>query len=159
MAITRQLTLRDDPVEEYDVQFNRNVDAVDTRGVYVQNDTSNDTKALVSRDANDNMTFADGLVQFTRKLVDQLLEALEISTVGTTYTNTISSGRVTQELWKVTAGSINLKSIDYTYTGSKVTTEVRKVFLNDGSTIIGQVTLTYTYTGNIVSGIAQVRNV
>ena len=42
-------------------ELNPNEDAVSVRGVFVQNDTSDDTAAFMSRDALDNMTFVDGV--------------------------------------------------------------------------------------------------
>lgn len=58
MALIRTLPEKDS-VEGYEEPFNRNADAVDVRGVYVQNDTSNDAAVLVDRDASDNLTFTD----------------------------------------------------------------------------------------------------
>ena len=78
---------------------------------------------------------------------------------GTTYSNTITAGQVTQEVWKRTAGLTNLKTIDYTYTAGKVDTEVRKVYASDGATIVAQMTLTYSYTGPTVTGIVTTRDV
>lgn len=79
--------------------------------------------------------------------------------IGTTYTNTKVGSQITQEKWAKTAGGANIKTIDYTYTGNKVTTEVRKVFATNGVTIIAQVTITYSYTGSTVTGETIVRNV
>ena len=158
MSIIRVKMDKDSP-EGFEIEANPNSDALDTRGVYIQNDTSNDAVVFVSRDVNDHMTYIDGKTPLTRKLVDQLLEAFEISSVGITYSNTISNNQVTQEVWKITAGSLNLKTIDYTRTNNNVTTEVRKVYASNGSTVIGQVTLTNTYTGNNLTGTVQVRNI
>lgn len=60
MAITRTLPEKDS-TEGYETQFDRNTDAADVRGVYVQNDTSNDANVLVTRDASDNLLFTDGV--------------------------------------------------------------------------------------------------
>jgi hypothetical protein len=76
-----------------------------------------------------------------------------------TYSRTIVGGKTTQEKWELTASSTQVKTIDYTYSGSKVTTEVRKVYADDGSTIQGQLTLSYIYSGSAVSSIGYVRNV
>jgi hypothetical protein len=79
---------------------------------------------------------------------------------GVTYSNTRSGSLITQELWINTGNSRAIREVDYTYTGSKVTTEVRKVFsAADGTTVIAQVTLTYSYTGSSVTGTTIVRNV
>jgi hypothetical protein len=111
------------------------------------------------RSGND-ARFADKKNTVPATLTDLLgLLETEPASPGTTYSNTIVSGKVTQEVWRRTADASLLKSIDYTYTGGKVTTEVRKVFATDGVTIIAQVTLTYTYTGSSVTGIVTVRDV
>jgi hypothetical protein len=81
------------------------------------------------------------------------------TTPGTTYTNTYSAGKITQEVWKRTAGLTNIRTIDYTYTGGSVTTEVVKVFATDGTTIVAQTTRTYTYTTGKLTGEVMVRNV
>jgi hypothetical protein len=83
----------------------------------------------------------------------------EPDSLNNTYSNTITGGKVTQEKWIRTVGATNIKTIDYTYTGSKVTTEVRKVYATDGTTIIAQMTLTYTYTVSTVTGIVSTRDV
>lgn len=80
--------------------------------------------------------------------------------IGTTYSNTKVGNKITQEKWVQTVGAFTIKTIDYTYTGNKVTTEVRKVFdAATGLVIIAQVTITYSYTGSTVTGETVVRNV
>lgn len=88
----------------------------------------------------------------------ELLDNEPVAT-GTTYSVTRSGSRVTQETWKNTLSTNNIKTIVYTYTGNKVTTEVRTVYATDGVTIIAQATLTYSYTGSTVTGDTTVRNV
>jgi hypothetical protein len=83
----------------------------------------------------------------------------EPDSLNNTYSNTTSGGKVTQEVWIRTAGATNIKVIAYTYTGPKVTTEVRKVYALDGTTIIAQTTMTYSYTGSVVTGIVVTRDV
>jgi len=100
----------------------------------------------------------DGIGVFDPRLGDLFLDS-EPTTPGTTWSTTVSGGKVTQEKWVRTAGATNLKTIDYTYTGNKVTTEVRKVFAEDGTTVVAQNTLSYSYTGNVVSGIVATRDV
>lgn len=106
--------------------------------------------------------FADKKNTVPATLTDLLgLLETEPASPGTTYSNTIAGGKVTQEVWRRTADNTLLKTIDYTYTlgTPKVSTEVRKVYAVDGITIIAQVTMTYSYTGSQVTGIATVRNV
>lgn len=88
-------------------------------------------------------------------------ELLDNEPVGTgvTYVVTRSGNQVTQETWTNTATTKTIKTIAYTYTGTKVTQEVRTVYATDGLTIIAQATITYSYTGNTVTGDTTVRNV
>jgi len=65
MPINRVDLDYDNPTEGYEQGSNRNADAADMRGYYIQNDTSNDTNVLVSRDASDNMTFTDPVLGST----------------------------------------------------------------------------------------------
>lgn len=78
--------------------------------------------------------------------------------IDCTYTPTYAGLLITVETW-VRNDSTNIKTIDYTYAVGKVTTEVRKVFALDGTTIVAQLTWTYVYTGNIVTSATMVRNV
>jgi hypothetical protein len=167
MAIVRTLPEKDSS-EGYETQFDRNSDAADVRGVYVQNDTSNDTNVLVSRDASNNLTFTD--VNAGTKTLSQLsgvpyieflLDNEPIAETGATdaaYSTTYSGNNITNETWKRN-DTTNIKTIDYTYTGNKVTTEVRKVYAANGTTIVAQVTWTYTYTGNNLTSATMIRNV
>jgi hypothetical protein len=79
--------------------------------------------------------------------------------LGSTASWTVVAGKITKETWTLTATSLTLKTTDYTYTGNKVTTEVRKVFAADGVTVGAQETITYTYVGNSVNTETRVRNV
>jgi hypothetical protein len=75
VAIVRVLPFgKEDGTEGYDQQFNNNQDAVDVRGVFLQNDTSNDAAVLITRDnaSPSNMTFADGVVSGTKTLLQLL---------------------------------------------------------------------------------------
>lgn len=76
-----------------------------------------------------------------------------------TYDITRSGGQVTQERWRRTSDSSNLKTIDYTYVGGRVSTEVRKVYASDGTTVLAQITVTYSYSGGTVTGATVVRDV
>lgn len=53
-------------------EINPNDDGVDCRSVFLQNDTSEDSTVELSRDASDNMTFADGVVAGVKTLSDLL---------------------------------------------------------------------------------------
>jgi len=88
---------------------------------------------------------------------DVLLE-IEPPSPSTTYANTFSGNTVTQERWRRLDATL-IKTIDYTYTSQKVTTEVRKIFAADGTTITAQLTIVYTYTGNTVTSATRTRNI
>jgi hypothetical protein len=166
VSITRRVFEVRDPGEGYIEDDARNTDAPDVRGVYIQNDSSNDSNVVVSRDASNNMTLTDpnagtvilqNIIAYNQFLLDNEPIA-ETGTVDAAYTTTITSGKVTKETWKRN-DTTNVKTIDYTYSGSKVATEVRKVFAADGTTVVAQVTWTYTYTGSTVSSASMTRDV
>ena len=75
------------------------------------------------------------------------------------YDPTYSGSVVTLEEWSDTATTNLIKSIAYTYTGGKVSTEITTVFAADGITVLAQKTTTYTYSGSRVSGSATTRDV
>lgn len=173
MAIVRTLPQKDNSSEGYEEPFSRNADAVDVRGVYVQNDTSNDASVLITRDASDNLTFTDPVLGTSKTLTqlaaassgvaynDFLLDNEPIAETGTndaSYTPTYVGINVTKEEWKRNDNTL-VKSIDYTYSGINVTTEVRKVFAANGTTIVAQVTWTYSYTGVNITSATMVRDV
>jgi hypothetical protein len=93
--------------------------------------------------------------------IEFLLDCDPIDETGATdssYTATYSGNYISLEEWKRNDTTL-LKSIAYTYTGNKLTTEVRKVFAADGTTIVAQVTWSYTYTGNKLTSASMIRNV
>ena len=61
-----------DEQELYPQSIDQNEDAMDARGVTLQNDTSDDDAVVLSRDASNNMTFKDGVVSGTKTLSDLL---------------------------------------------------------------------------------------
>jgi hypothetical protein len=118
-----------------------------------------DQLIFMDRSGND-LRLADKKNTVPATLTDLIgLLETEPANPGSTYSVTRVGGVVTQEKWVRTADGSNLKTLDYTYTSGKLTTEVRKVYATDGVTIIAQVTMTYTYSGSLVIGIATVRNV
>lgn len=107
-----------------------------------------------------NITSANHLQQVITDLSNHDLLDNEPVGTGTTYSNTRSGNKVTQEKWVQTANSRKIRTVDYTYSGNQVTTEVRTVYAAaDGTTILAQATITYAYTGNTVTGETIVRNV
>lgn len=107
-----------------------------------------------------NISQANELQQLVTDISNHDLLDNEPVGTGVTYSVTRSGSQVTQEKWVNTGNSRVIRQIDYTYSGSKVSTEVRKVFsVANGTTVIAQATLTYTYSGNTVTGGTTVRNV
>jgi hypothetical protein len=90
--------------------------------------------------------------------IDFLLDN-EPDALGTNYAITYNTGTVTNEAWQRTSNSTNIKTIDYTYNTGLLSQEVRKVYAGDGTTIIGQVTITYSYTSGSLTSATYVRNV
>lgn len=88
---------------------------------------------------------------------DFLLDS-EPMTPSTTYTATWNGAVITNEAW-YQSGPTLLKNIAYTYTGSLLTQEVRKIFYSDGVTVVAQSTISYTYTNNVISSATYVRNI
>lgn len=104
--------------------------------------------------------YADSVGANTLTLAsNDLLLVAEPPEPNNTYSNTIVGTQVTQEKWVRTSGSARLKQIDYTYTGLQLTTEVRKVYALDGTTIVAELTINYTYTGLSLTGETVVRNI
>ena len=56
--------------DESPTEINPNQDALDAKGLYIQDDTSADDTVLVSRDVSGNMTFKDGVVSGVKTLLD-----------------------------------------------------------------------------------------
>jgi len=90
---------------------------------------------------------------------DDLLLETDIPIPNNTYSNIINDGKVTSEIWVRTSDSSNIKRIDYTYDGAKVTNEVRKIYFTDGITITAQLTISYIYNGSVVSSIVVTRDI
>ncbi len=108
------------------------------------------TKKALAR--NSNHTAAALASYLNVSLGSELLLIGEPTAVNTTYSNTLSGSLPTQEVWRRTADSTLIKTIDYTYNTGKLATEVRKVYAADGTTIIAQLSFTYSYTGSNITG-------
>lgn len=90
--------------------------------------------------------------------IDQLLESDPVS-VGVSYSVTYSAGAVSFERWARTVGGTTYKRIDYVYTAGLLTGEIRKIFASDGSTVVGQLTVSYSYASGLLAGSTQTRDV
>lgn len=147
-------------------------DAIEAAGIYLQDASNRDEAVWIERNGS-NMRFFDvanpggySLTQlatggagitYNEFLLDNEPTA-ETGATDCTYTPTYSGIFVSKEEWKRNDTTL-VKSIDYTYTGISVTSEVRKVFAADGTTIVAQVTWTHSYTGINLTGSTMVRNV
>ena len=89
---------------------------------------------------------------------DLLLET-DPAKPNNTYTNTIVSGKVVQEKWNEIGSNHLIKTIDYTYNGSVIVTEVRKVYDAPGTTILAQITKSYVVSNNTVISVTTTRDV
>ncbi len=172
MPITRRRPSVEDTNEGFERELDRNTEALEARRYYVQNDVSDDETVYVDRDASNNLILVDPLagsktltqlsaassgVTYSEFLLDNEPTA-ETGTTDCTYTPTYTSGQLTKEEWKRNDATL-VKSIDYTYSSGKVSTEVRKVFASNGTTVVAQVTWSYTYTGALLSSATMNRDV
>jgi hypothetical protein len=151
---------------DYPKPISAQEDAIESAGVYFQDALNRDQNVYVER-AGVDMRFVDQAVPGGRVLVELiryyefLLEndpTAETGAVDSTYTPTYSGITVTKEEWKRNDATL-IKSIDYTYTGVFIDSEVRKVFALDGTTIVAQLTWTYLRSGPFITGGVMVRNV
>ena len=152
--------------DQFPTSMDPTEDFVECAGIVIDDATHIDESTVIWRTADD-MMFKDTnnpggytLTQLAAvgDLINLYLEN-DPPTPGTDYSNTYTGQRVDQEQWKRTSDASLLKQIDYAYTGQKVTTEVRTVYAVNGTTILGQLTITYTYTGQLLTSSAVVRNV
>jgi len=155
-----------DEDDEFPTSLDPHEDFVELRGLVFDTDTVADETTVISRD-EDDLTFKDTnnpsgytLTQLAAvgDLINLYLEC-EPPTPSTDYSNTYTGNRVDQEQWKRNSDASLLKQIDYTYTGARVTQEVRKVFAANGVTVLGQITIVYSYTGQHLTGEAITRDV
>jgi hypothetical protein len=147
-------------------------DAIECAGIYLQDGSNRDETVYVERNGT-SLRFVDGAnpggfslsqlasggtgISYSEFLLENDPTA-ETGATDCTYTPTYSGINITKEEWKRNDTTL-VKSIDYTYTGINVTSEVRKVFASDGTTIVAQVTWTYSYTGINLTGATMIRNV
>lgn len=151
--------------DDFPTALDKNEDFVDARGATIQNDSSNDEKVIVSRDASDNMTFQDGIVSGVKTLTDmlasgtgmseaahkiirQLIHFMEDGPAAGSYREITGTVFPTAFVWWET--SSKLKKIYEklnTWSGVNVTKIVRKIYATDGSTVLATATDTITYSG------------
>jgi hypothetical protein len=93
----------------------------------------------------------------TSQSIDTLLESDPVG-AGMSYSATYSSGIISFEAWLYTSSSLTLKTISYTYSSGLLSTEVRKIYASNGSTLIGQITINYSYASGILQSQTQTRD-
>lgn len=167
MAITRTPPLKNDAVEGYEEDFDPNTDAADVRGVYIQNDTSNDTTVRITRDASDNLVLEDpvsgpfvlstlggGVTETDHRALRQLIHFIDNGPANGfasgAFRENLPSGNpfVTSVTWWTDNTKVD-KIVEklITYTGALATTVQWKIYDTDGSTVLATVTDAITYSG------------
>ena len=157
--------------EPFHKEIDPNEDAIETRGVYIQNDSSTDETVEVSRDASNNLIFKDGVVVGTKTLTDLLsasgitesehedLDTLTHMLAEDCYTEyTYSGSKVTNiDVWDSVSKTTKIRDEAYTYTGNKVNTLTSKQYDGTGS-LLKTLTYTYSYSGSKISSVACVES-
>jgi hypothetical protein len=165
-----RVPLSNNDAEEYEEPINVHREAIAAAAFYIQPSTEGDDHDAVvgiERRNEDHLWLKDAfgsidLCDLRRgnqgNNIDFLLDN-EPPTPDNFYANERVSGKVVRETWSHTESLYLLKSIDYTRVGGKVTQEVRKVFGPDGTTVLGQLTLSYNRTGGRIVGATVDRNI
>lgn len=164
MAINPVTPLKNDSAEGFEEDFDPNNDAVEARGLIVQNDSSSDAAVQVTRDASDNLAFTDPTAG-TKLLKDlptssqhQALRQL-IHFIDNGPANGFASGAYrentpspdpfpTAVIWyddNTKAKKLVEKLI--TYTGPVATQVQWKMYDTDGTTVLATVTDAISYSG------------
>jgi hypothetical protein len=118
--------------------------------------TFKDRENPTAVDLSDLLASSSG-IDYTEFLLDNEPTA-ETGATDCSYTVTRTTGHVTKEEWKRNDTTL-IKSIDYTWVTGQLTTEVRKVFAANGTTILAQVTWTYSYAGGLFTSATMTRDV
>jgi hypothetical protein len=100
---------------------------------------------------------SENVAPLYRIYVDILLSADPV--IASNFTPTYTGNKLTHELWSNPLNSHPIKTVQYTYSSSKLIQEVRTVFAGDGITIWGQITVSYSYSGSRLISETVVRNV
>jgi hypothetical protein len=162
--------LKNDPVEGFEEDFDPNADAIDVRGVHVQNDTSNDATTLLSRDASNNMTFTDsvagsytlaqlaaggsGLTPTQHENLDTLTHGL----VDTGYdVVTYTANKITNlTTWTDNTLVTKVREQQISYIGNKVSQTIEIQYDASGVEVY-RIQEDYTYTGNNFANVTRTR--
>lgn len=159
--------------EPYQKEIDPNEDALETRGVFIQNDSSSDETVSVSRDASNNLIFEDGVVSGVKTLTDLLasggggiteaehedLNTLTHALAENYYAEyTYSTNKIFNiDIWQTISKIIKVRDFVYTYTGNKIATETVKQY-NETGTLLKTLTYTYNYTGSKISNVTCVES-
>lgn len=149
----------------YPTDIRPSEDAVDARGYVLQNDTSDDQTVVISRDASDNMTFADGVVSGTKTLAN-LAEGGDVSAAANMTDETLVRGDGGVKGVQDTAITVDdtdhvkgVKTLGYTsvYDIGTITGTTMTITLSNGQNqkvTLGNaaIALTIVDTGNVADG-------
>ena len=164
MSITSTRPLKNDENEGFEVDFDENVDAANVRGVYLQNDSSDDSNVIITRNSENNIAFTDSisgtytLAELASRLtanqhraIRQLIHFIDDGpaegfTSGA-YREVITSGILpTSIIWWVNSEKIDkIVEKTITYTGILPTQIQWKMYDTDGETVLSTVTDSITY--------------
>ena len=151
-----------------------NEDYIDTRGISLQNDSSDDETVAVSRDASNNLTFKDGVVSGTKTLTELLAAGSGVSEethkalrqlihfindgpaegfVSGAYKEILPAGNPfpTSRIWYESSAKAQ-KIVEKIITRNNAqmpTQEQWKMYDTDGTTVLVTVTDTITYVNNV----------
>jgi hypothetical protein len=154
---------------EYPSPINPHEDVIEAAGYQLQDSADRDETVKMWRQSGSMVfkdqlnttpvTLSDLLYSFSGSAanLDFLLDNEPVSS-GSTYTNVRTGNKVTQETYRRLDGS-KLKTSDYTYSGNFVILEIRKIYAQDGVSVVAQTTQTYTYSGGLVNSISASRDV
>jgi hypothetical protein len=149
---------------------NPNEDHVDTRGIVIQNNTSDDEDVILSRNSSGDMTFKDqnvsektltdllsgsGLTEEEHRDLDQLVHQLAedyYSEYSYSFNRIINI-----DIWEDATKTTKIRDFSYTYTGNRINTETIKQY-DESGVLIETLTYTYNYTGFRISSVTCVRS-
>jgi hypothetical protein len=160
-----------DDVEFLQAPVQSNEDAIDVRGVYLQNDTSNNTAALITRDSSDNITLTDpnagtytlsqlaaggaGLTANQHRNLLQLIHFIDegpaegfVTGATKTVTGTVFP---TSVIWR-RADTTKLVEQTITWSGIVPTTIEWKMYDTNGTTVLATVSDAVSYSGPFETG-------
>jgi hypothetical protein len=155
---------------EYPTPVKNNQDALDSRGYFVQNDTSNDTTSLITRDASDNMTFQDGVTgpwtlselaasaSGISEAQHEGLRTLAHDLVDTSYDSAtwVGSDLTNVTTWTDNTMTTKVREIQATYSAHRLT-QVIEIEYDLLGTETYRVVEDYSYTGNKLANVVRTR--